>query len=63
VVSAPLPPTLEEGSEILYQMSEFYYPEAARGVRWNDAAFQIRWPDTVRVISERDRTFPDLLGQ
>lgn len=55
--------TLEDGSEILYQMSEFYYPEAARGLRWDDAAFQIRWPDTVRVISERDRTFPDFLGQ
>jgi len=28
-------------------------------VRWNDPAFQIRWPKPVQVISERDRTYPD----
>lgn len=51
--------TLTEESEVLYQMSEFYHPEAARGVRWNDPAFQIAWPEKVKVISERDRTYPD----
>jgi dTDP-4-dehydrorhamnose 3,5-epimerase len=51
--------TLEDRSEVAYQMTEFYNPEAARGVRWNDSAFQIAWPDEVRVISERDRTYPD----
>ena len=51
--------TLEDESEILYQMSEFYYAESARGVRWNDPAFQIAWPEKVKVISERDRTYPD----
>ncbi len=40
--------TLTEESEVLYQMSEFYHPEAARGVRWNDPAFQIAWPEKVR---------------
>ena len=40
-------------------MSEFYNPEAARGVRWDDPAFQIAWPEKVEVISERDRTYPD----
>lgn len=52
--------TLEDGSEVLYQMSEFYHPEAARGARWDDPAFGIEWPGAVEVISERDRTYPDL---
>ncbi len=55
--------TLEDRSEVFYQMSEFYHPEASRGVRWNDAAFRITWPADVRVISERDRTYPDFEAQ
>jgi dTDP-4-dehydrorhamnose 3,5-epimerase len=51
--------TLEDSSEVFYQISEFYHPEAACGVRWNDPAFGIEWPGKVEVISERDRTFPD----
>lgn len=51
--------TLEDETEVFYQMSEFYHPESARGVRWNDPAFQIVWPEQVEVISDRDRTYPD----
>lgn len=51
--------TLEPESEVFYQMSEFYNPEAARGVRWNDPAFQVAWPKKVEVIAERDRIYPD----
>jgi dTDP-4-dehydrorhamnose 3,5-epimerase len=51
--------TLEDETEIFYQISEFHDPEAARGVRWNDPAFKIEWPGEVRVISERDRSLPD----
>jgi len=51
--------TLEGASEILYQMSEFHSPGSARGVRWNDPAFNIHWPEEVRVISERDWMYPD----
>lgn len=51
--------TLEDDTEVFYQMSEFYAPEAQRGFRWNDPAFAIEWPEAVRVISERDRTYPD----
>lgn len=51
--------TLEDETEVLYQMSEFYNPESARGVRWDDPAFQIAWPARVEVISDRDRTYPD----
>ena len=51
--------TLEDESEVFYQMSEFYNPESARGVRWDDPAFQIVWPGEVEVISERDRMYPN----
>lgn len=51
--------TLENESEVSYQMSEFWDAESARGIRWDDPAFQIRWPASVEVISERDRTYPD----
>jgi len=50
--------TLEDETEVFYQMSEFYSPECARGVRWDDPAFQIVWPGAAEVISERDRTYP-----
>lgn len=46
--------TLEDGCELFYQMSEFYVPELARGVRWNDPAFSIEWPFAPIVMSERD---------
>jgi dTDP-4-dehydrorhamnose 3,5-epimerase len=51
--------TLEDDTEVFYQMSEFYSPEHARGVRWDDPAFGIRWPDDDRTIVDRDRTYPD----
>src|SRR5215469_638006 len=51
--------TLEDESEVLYQMSEFYHAESTCGVRWNDPAFRIAWPEKVNVISDRDRTYPD----
>ncbi len=52
--------TLVPETEVFYQVSEFYTPEAERGVRWNDPAFAIEWPDTeVRTISEKDASWPD----
>jgi dTDP-4-dehydrorhamnose 3,5-epimerase len=51
--------TLTEGTEVAYQISEFHRPEAARGVRWDDPAFAIEWPERPVVISERDRAYPD----
>jgi dTDP-4-dehydrorhamnose 3,5-epimerase len=54
--------TLEDETEVFYQMSEFYHLESARGVRWNDPEFGITWPEEVKVISERDRTYPDFTG-
>jgi dTDP-4-dehydrorhamnose 3,5-epimerase len=51
--------TLEDNTEVLYQMSEFYRPSAAKGLRWDDPAFNIAWPLAEPVISERDRQFSD----
>ena len=51
--------TLEDETEVFYQMSEFYHAESGRGVRWDDPALGITWPAEVEVISERDRTYPD----
>ena len=54
--------TLVDDSEVLYQMSHPYVPDAARGVRFDDPAFAIEWPPsppTGLVVSERDRAFPD----
>lgn len=51
--------TLEDESEVSYQISAPHHPQAAAGVRWNDPAFAIRWPLEVTVVAGRDRTFPD----
>jgi dTDP-4-dehydrorhamnose 3,5-epimerase len=53
--------TLEDDTEIFYQISEFYHSDSARGVRWNDPAFSIVWPEDQRIISEKDRSFPDFV--
>jgi dTDP-4-dehydrorhamnose 3,5-epimerase len=55
--------TLTDNSEVFYQMSELYHPDSARGVRWDDPAFQIVWPEKIAVISERDRTYPNFVGR
>jgi dTDP-4-dehydrorhamnose 3,5-epimerase len=49
--------TLEDETEVFYQMSEYYDAESARGLRWNDPAFNIVWPDQVQVISRRDAEY------
>jgi dTDP-4-dehydrorhamnose 3,5-epimerase len=54
--------TLEDNTEVFYQMSQFYAPECARGVRWNDPAFGIEWPADKRIIIERDQSYPDFAG-
>ena len=51
--------TLEDDTEVLYQTSEFYAPDHARGVRWNDPMFGIAWPDDERTILDRDQNYPD----
>jgi len=54
--------TLEDNTEVFYQMSQVYSAEHARGVRWNDPAFGIQWPEAQRIINERDRNYPDFVA-
>ena len=51
--------TLTDNTEVYYQMSNYYSPEHARGVRYNDPAFGIIWPAPVKVISPKDQSLPD----
>jgi len=51
--------TLEDNTVVFYQMSEFYYPECARGVRWDDSTFEIEWPLSEQVMSKKDLSYPD----
>jgi len=54
--------TLEDDTTILYMMSQYYQPEYARGVRWDDPAFGIKWPFKEPLMSEKDRLLPDFTG-
>jgi dTDP-4-dehydrorhamnose 3,5-epimerase len=49
--------TLEDNTEIFYQMSEFYNPKFARGIRWDDPTFSIKWPLSVNFISIKDKSY------
>ena len=51
--------TLEDETEVFYQISQFYSPEHGRGVRWDDPAFAISWPPAERIMIERDRDYPN----
>ena len=51
--------TLEDDTEILYQMSDYYAPELSDGVRWNDPAFAIEWPVSPVIINDRDAGYLD----
>jgi dTDP-4-dehydrorhamnose 3,5-epimerase len=51
--------TLEDNTEVFYQTSQYYERDHSRGFRWNDPVFAIPWPMDPRVISDRDRSYPD----
>ncbi|CAD5935875.1 MAG: dTDP-4-dehydrorhamnose 3,5-epimerase [Planktothrix agardhii KL2] len=52
--------TLVDNTEVFYQMSEFYHPESATGVRWDDPIFRIIWLETSSmIISEKDKSYPN----
>jgi dTDP-4-dehydrorhamnose 3,5-epimerase len=51
--------TLSDGAEVLYLISSAHAPALARGVRWDDPAFNVTWPRRPTIISDRDRGYPD----
>jgi dTDP-4-dehydrorhamnose 3,5-epimerase len=55
--------TLAPDSEVIYQVSAAYAPKAEGGVRWDDPAFAIEWPDPDNaLLSDKDRSWPDFTG-
>jgi len=55
--------TLDDNTEVFYQVSEFYTPGAEQGLRHNDPTFAIEWPEPVTVISDKDANWPDYVEQ
>jgi dTDP-4-dehydrorhamnose 3,5-epimerase len=53
--------TLENDSQLLYQMTQYHQPEYARGFRFDDPAFNLQVPFEPVVIAEKDRSYPDLV--
>jgi len=51
--------TLKDNTEVFYQISQYYMPTYAKGIRWNDEEFNIKWPLTEKIISEKDRIYPN----
>ena len=51
--------TLEPDTDVLYQIAPMFEPGHEAGVRWDDPAFGIAWPEAPALISERDATYPD----
>jgi dTDP-4-dehydrorhamnose 3,5-epimerase len=51
--------SLEDECEVYYPVTEFYTPQAERGLRWNDPAFRIEWPIPVEIYTEKDMSHPD----
>jgi dTDP-4-dehydrorhamnose 3,5-epimerase len=54
--------TLEDSSEVFYQMFDFFSPNDAIGIRWDDPTFSISWPLPVTKISDKDKSYPDFKG-
>ena len=52
--------TLKDNTEVYYLVSEYYQPDAERGIRWNDPRFNIEWPLTENLtLSDKDKAWPD----
>ena len=49
--------TLEDNTEIFYDISQLYKPEYSKGIRWDDKTFGIKWPLKVSLISQRDLSY------
>ncbi len=52
--------TLEDNTEVFYQISEFYAPELSVGIRYDDERLAIQWPRPVSIVSSKDASMPQL---
>jgi len=53
--------TLEDEVDVFYHMFEYYTPNVAKGIRWNDPLFNIKWPLPISEISEKDISYEDYI--
>ncbi|RDJ32167.1 MAG: dTDP-4-dehydrorhamnose 3,5-epimerase [Crenarchaeota archaeon] len=53
--------TLQNDTVVLYNISEYYNPEYAKGIRWNDPIINVKWPLNPSVISEKDKMYKNFL--
>lgn len=51
--------TLQDNTEVTYQVTQYYTPGAEGGIRWNDSAFGIEWPIEPTMVSAKDQAHPD----
>ena len=51
--------TLKDDTMVFYQMSEFYHPECAKGVRWDDPELGVKWPLRHPILSDKDQSYLD----
>jgi dTDP-4-dehydrorhamnose 3,5-epimerase len=51
--------TLTDNAEVHYMMSEYYHPECASGIRWDDQVIMIKWPLQSKTIAKKDEEFAD----
>mgnify|MGYP003792204339 FL=1 len=51
--------TLDDNTEIVYQISQYYSLEHSKGIRWNDPEFSIKWPNEILILSEKDKNYVD----
>ena len=49
--------TLEDNTEVFYQVTKEYSPSHEGGLRWDDSVFGIKWPLDQKIISEKDSTW------
>ena len=52
--------TLADNTEVFYFSSEFYAPKLEKGIRYNDPKLKIKWPNKVKIISNRDLNFKNI---
>lgn len=50
--------TLEDRSEVYYEISQYYNSQYSRGIRWDDPSFNIKFPLEISVISQKDLSHP-----
>ena len=54
--------SLKDDTEVTYQVSQFYTPGSESGIRWDDPAFSLKWPIEIKVISDKDKSWPDYIS-